>query len=63
VSGCGGCSTSVVDEAYSEARPTDFLISQGIIPMEMTTAQSLEPMQDGAARFRKIIAELGIHID
>jgi len=43
--------------------PTDFLISQGMIPMEMSTAQFVELMQDDAARFRKIIAELGIHID
>lgn len=42
---------------------SDFLISQGMIPIEMSTAQFEQLMQDDAARFRKIIGELGIRID
>jgi tripartite-type tricarboxylate transporter receptor subunit TctC len=51
------------NKPLKEKEFSDFLISQGTIPMEMSTSQFVELMQGDAARFRKIITELGIHID
>jgi tripartite-type tricarboxylate transporter receptor subunit TctC len=42
---------------------SDFLISQGIIPMEISTSQFAQLMQDDTVRFRKIVSELGIRIE
>ena len=51
------------NKLIKEKEFSDFLVSQGIIPMEMSTSQFAQLMEDDTVRFRKIVGELGIRIE
>jgi tripartite-type tricarboxylate transporter receptor subunit TctC len=51
------------NKLIEEKEFSDFLISRGIIPMEMSAPQFAQLMRDDTVRFREIIGEFGIHIE
>jgi tripartite-type tricarboxylate transporter receptor subunit TctC len=54
---------SETNKLIKERQFIDFMVGQGMVPMELSVSQFAELIRSDTARFRDIITKLGIHIN
>lgn len=54
---------SETNKLIKERQFIDFMVAQGMVPMELNVSQFTELIRSDTARFRDIITKLGIHIN